>query len=88
MISSLMVKNSFWRFSKNIYENISLNSGISWGLAAPRPPHGFPRVLGHGGDQQKQFVENMIFIKIFNSGVNEFIYFQTYIIFCLMKFKI
>ena len=27
--------------------------GISWGLATPRPPHGFPRVLGHGGDLKK-----------------------------------
>ena len=26
--------------------NISLNSGISWALAAPRPPHAFPKVLG------------------------------------------
>ena len=40
-----------------IYGNISLNSGISWGLAAPRPPHGFPRVLG----PKKQFLDNIIF---------------------------
>ena len=34
------------RYHGKIYGNISLNSGISWGLAAPRPPRGFPRVLG------------------------------------------
>ena len=34
------------RYHGEIYGNISLNSEISWGLAAPRPPHGFPRVLG------------------------------------------
>ena len=34
------------RYHGKIYGNISLNNGISWGLAAPRPPHGFPRVLG------------------------------------------
>jgi len=34
------------RYPGKIYGNISLNSGISWGLAAPRPPRGFPRVLG------------------------------------------
>ena len=38
-----------------IYENISLKSGIRWGLAAPRPPHGFPRVLGHGGSLKNIF---------------------------------
>ena len=47
-------------FQNQIYRNISLNSGIRWGLADPRPPHGFPRVLGHGGTS-KQFFEIMIF---------------------------
>ena len=34
------------RYPKKTYGNISLSSGISWWLAAPRPPNGFPRVLG------------------------------------------
>ena len=34
------------RYHGEIYGNISLNSGFNWGLAAPRPPRGFPRVLG------------------------------------------
>ena len=46
-----------------IYGNISLNSGISWGLAAPRPPHGFPRVLRHG-EPKKHFFEKL-FLMIF-----------------------
>ena len=48
------------RYHGEIYGNISLNSGISWGLAAPRPPHGFPRVLGHGGNLKNDF-RKMIF---------------------------
>ena len=42
--------------ARYISGNISLNNAISWGLAAPRTPHGFPRVLG----PKKQFLENLI----------------------------
>ena len=41
-----------------IYGNVSLNRGISSGLAAPRPPRGFPRVLGHRGDLKSNFWKN------------------------------
>ena len=37
------------RYHGKTYGNISLDSGISWGLVAPRHPHGFPRVPGHWG---------------------------------------
>ena len=45
------------RYHGEIYGNISLNSEISWGRAAPRPPRGFPRVLGHGGDLKNMFLK-------------------------------
>ena len=45
----------FSAISMNIYGHMSLNDGISWGLAAPRPPHGFPRVLGHGVELKNNF---------------------------------
>ena len=46
----------------NIYGNISLNNGISWGLAAPRPPNGFPRVLWReGGGPKKVLFEDCFF---------------------------
>ena len=45
------------RYHGKIYGNIPANSKISLGLAAPRNPHGFPRVLGF----KKQFLTTMIF---------------------------
>ena len=52
--------------------NISLNRGISWGLTAPRPPRGFPRVLGHGSsDWSLDLIRESIHVPlevVFNRG--------------------
>ena len=69
---TIRYKNNLKRFPKK-YGNMFLNNGISWGLAAPRPPRGFPRVLrgfprvlGHGGNLKNNFWKSD-FLMIFRS---------------------